>query len=80
MKLDGWSPLEIFPPVPILENSRLTHFTTNYPLHFPRAKLYPNRAPGGSQPCNNCASWRAITVQYPGPFGVKSPPVGFKPF
>ncbi|MFM7748377.1 MAG: hypothetical protein ACKO7X_10725, partial [Bacteroidota bacterium] len=30
MDLDGWSPLEIFPPVPVLENSPLTHqLTTN---------------------------------------------------
>ena len=75
MKVDGWSPREIFPPVPILENSHLTHFTTNYPLHVPRAKLYLNRVSIVSKPCNK----RAITVQYPGPFGVKSPPVGFKP-
>ena len=55
-----WSPLETFPPVPILENFHLTHFTTNYPLHLPRATLYPNRAPGGSQPCN----YRAISGSF----------------
>jgi hypothetical protein len=30
MELDEWSPPEIFPPVPILENFHLTHLTTNY--------------------------------------------------
>jgi len=44
----------------------LDSFHYQRPLpHFTEEKAYHNRA---------------ITVQYPGPKGVKSPPLGFKPF
>jgi len=47
------------------------------PFHHQLPPLSPSikRASGVQVPSNK----RAITVQYPGPFGVKSPPVGFKP-
>ena len=71
--------VEICPPLP-------------YPPHGPREVRTPHgipplpRATGVSKPSIKRASGvqvlsykRAISVQYPGPFGVKSPLVGFKP-
>ena len=70
MKLDGWSPLEIFPPVPYPHGLREVRTPHGIPL-----SQSIKRASGVQVPSNK----RAITVQYPGPFGGKSPPVGFKP-
>ena len=67
---DGWSPLEIFPPVPYPHGLREVRTPHGIPL-----SQSIKRASGVQVPCNK----RAITVQYPGPFGVKSPPTRFKP-
>jgi len=59
--LDGWSPLEIFPPVPILENSPVDpfhHQLTPPPFHRARGEsqteqeVNHNRATGVQLPCN----------------------------
>ena len=69
-----WSPREKFPLVPILENSRLTHFTTNYsPLSLSSGKSQPRtrRFPTVQVVCNYRATSGSFWGEIP-PYQVQT--------